>query len=220
MAENRKKHPLRGVAFKAAGAVTAAGMLLNSTVTAKELLASSASSTDAASHTVTGEAPDYSLTVENKLSPADSLRAAVIALPLPLKALFLLPVWGIGAVGNGLLSALVSGVTNLFGGSVVTFIVQFLILLGIMALTLKLLFPKTPLKELFKKKNLLLLTVSAAVLSLTDMLLKAFCEPYTRIRALLLTLCAFGVLCLLLYRILKGKKGPAKQEKVVLEFPQ
>ena len=217
--ETKKK--LRSAAIKAAGTVTAAGMLLNGTVDSEDLLTSpeqKAQSADAA-HIQFGKAPVYTVKgtkveATPAATPKEILREKVIALPAPVKGLILLPIWTVGSIANYAFSLLLGLFARVFGGSILTFLFQFALLFGLFALALRLLFPHKKLGELLTRKNLLWMAVSALVLTTADMILKTWYEPYAKIRALILLILALILLSLLAWRILykRKKPSPAAQE--------
>ena len=218
MEEARKtdaKKKLRSAAVKAAGTVTAAGMLLNATVEPEELLTrpeQKAQSADHA-HIQFASAPVYTVKgtrLEAVPAPtrADLLREKVMALPAPVKGLLLLPLWTIGAIANYALSLLLSLFATVFGGSILTFLFQFALLFGLFALALRWLFPHKKLRDLLTRKNLLWMAVAALILTTADMLLKTWYEPYAKIRSLILLVLALVLLSLLAWRILYKRKKP------------
>ena len=210
------KKKLRSAAIKAAGTVTAAGMLLNGTVDGSELLASPAEKAQQAqaAHVQYGTAPRYTVTgakAEPAPTPKELLREKVLGLPAPVKGLVLLPLWTIGAVANYAFSLLLGLFVKIFGGSLLTFLFQFALIFGLFALALKLLFPDKKLRELLTKKNLLWMAVSALVLTAADMILKTWYEPYAKVRALILLVLALVLLSLLAWRMLYKRKKPTLQ---------
>ena len=221
MEEARKidaKKKLRSAAVKAAGTVTAAGMLLNATVEPEELLTRPEQKAQSAEHAHIqfASAPVYTVKgtrLEAVPAPtrADLLREKVMALPAPVKGLLLLPLWTVGAIANYALSLLLGLFAKVFGGSILTFLFQFALLFGLFALALKLLFPNKKLKDLLTKRNLLWMAVSALLLTAADMLLKTWYEPYAKVRSLILLVLALILLSLLAWRILYRRKKPAEE---------
>ena len=222
--ETKKK--LKSAAIKAAGTVTAAGMLLNATVEPEELLTNKEQKAESASaaHIETAKAPTYTVK-GRKAEPAPAptrgelIRERIIALPAPVKGLVLLPLWTVGAIANFALSSLLSLFMKVFGGSVLTFLFQFALIFGLFALALKLLFPNKKLKELLTKRNLLGMAVAALILTTADMLLKTWYEPYEKVRSLILLVLALVLLSLLAWRILyKRKKPEPEAQEAVYEI--
>ena len=213
------KKKLKSAAIKAAGTVTAAGMLLNATVEPEDLLTAPkrTAQSAAAAHVQPGKAPVYTVKGAKVEAPAPAptraelVRERIVALPPVVKGLVLLPLWTLGAIANYALSLLLSLFVKLFGGSVLTFLFQFALLFGLFALALKLLFPNKKLKDLLTKKHLLWMAVGALVLTTADMLLKTWYEPYAKIRALILLVLALILLSLLAWRILYKRKKPTPQ---------
>ena len=213
--QTKAKKKMRSAAVKAAGTVTAAGMLLNAAVEPEDLLLSPEQKAQSATHAhiQAGSVPIYTVKgskAEELPAPtkADLLRERIIALPAPVKGLLLLPLWTIGAIANYALSLLLSLFATVFGGSVLTFLFQFALLFGLFALALKLLFPHKKLRELLTRKNLLWMAIGALVLTAADMLLKTWYEPYAKVRSLILLVLALVLLSLLAWRILYKRKRP------------
>ena len=214
------KKKLRSAAIKAAGTVTAAGMLLNGAVDGSDLLTSPEQKAQGAgtAHVQHGSAPVYTVkSAKSEQTPAPTkaelVREKIIGLPAPVKGLVLLPLWTVGAIANYALSLLLSLFARVFGGSVLTFLFQFALIFGLFALALKLLFPGKKLKDLLTRKNLLWMAVSALILTAADMLLKTWYEPYAKVRALVLLVLALVLLSLLAWRILYKRKKPEPEPR-------
>lgn len=215
--ETQGKKKLKSAAIKAAGTVTAAGMLLNATVEPEDLLTSPQQKAQSAStaHVQAGKAPVYTVKgtcVEPVSAPAPTraelLREKIASLPAPVKGLLLLPLWTVGAIANYALSLLLSLFAKVFGGSILTFLFQFALLFGLFAWALKLLFPHKKLRELVTRRNLIGVAMGALVLTTADMLLKTWYEPYARVRSLVLLVLALVLLSLLAWRILYKRQKP------------
>ena len=214
------KKKLRSAAIKAAGTVTAAGMLFNAAVEPEDLLTTPEQKAQSAgsAHIQTGTVPQYTVKgakVRQAPAPtrAELFREKVMALPAPVKGLVLLPLWTIGAIANYAVSLLLSLFMKVFGGSILTFLFQFALLFGLFALALKLLLPHKKPGELLTKRNLVLMAVSALVLTAADMILKTWYEPYAKIRGLILLILALILLSLLCWRILYRRKKPEPEPR-------
>ena len=219
--KNEAKKKLRSAAYRAAGTVTAAGMLLNGTVDGSELLTSPEQKVESAStaHIQFGKAPVYTVQATKAEpipapTPRELLREKILALPAVVKGCVLLPLWTVGAIANYAFSLVLGLFARVFGGSILTFLFQFALLFGLFALALKLLFPHKKLRELLTKKNLLWMAVCALVLTTADMLLKTWYEPYAKVRALILLVLALVLLSLLAWRILYKRKLAEPREAV------
>ena len=217
----KTKRKLRSAAYKAAGTVTAAGMLLNGTVDGSELLTSPTEKAQSAesAHVQYGKAPVY--TVQGAKvqeapapTPRELFREKVLSLPAPVKGFVLLPLWTVGAIANYAFSLVLGLLAKVFGGSVLTLLFQFAVIFGLFALALKLLFPHKKLRELLTRKNLVWMAAAALVLTVADMILKTWYEPYAKVRALILLVLALVVLSLLAWRILYKRKLAEPREAV------
>lgn len=166
-----------------------------------------------------GEA-DYSIhyTETVELSRADQLRAAIIRLPVAIKALILLPLWAIGAIPVAVGTALV-GLP--IWGTLLGFVLQGAVLVGVFCAVYKLLFPHKKVRDLFKKKNLKWLLAGAGGVVAADWVLAQVWTGWNALRIILMVAVGFGVLCLLWHRLCGKFKAPeAKQveTKLVLEY--
>ncbi len=155
-----------------------------------------------------------------ELGKKDALRTWLLKLPVPIKALFLMPLWLLGAIpvaiGTGALSALGPVWARVLG-----FVLQAGVLLGVFCAVYKLIFPDRKLKELFTKKNRRWLLLGAVAVTAADLLLAQFWSGWSILRVVLFTGGGFGVLCLLWKRICGKLKPPEPgiiHNKLKLEY--
>lgn len=157
----------------------------------------------------TGELGDYSIEYSEpeELGKKDALRLWLLKLPVPVKALFLLPLWLLGAlpvaIGTGIVSALAPVWSQVAG-----FLLQAGVLVGVFCLVYKLVFPKRKVTELFKKKNRRWLFLGAAAVAGANLLLSLAWPEWSAARVVLMVAVGFGILCLLWRRICGKLKGP------------
>lgn len=155
-----------------------------------------------------------------ELSKKDSLRTWLLKLPVPVKALILLPLWALGAIpvaiGTGLASALAP-----VWSQVLNLILQAAVFVGLFCLVYKLVFPEKKIKELFTKKNRRWLLLGAVMVTTGNFLLSQFCTGWPVIRVVLTAALGFGALCLLWHRICGRFKAPERkmvQRRLQLEY--
>lgn len=166
-----------------------------------------------------GEA-DYSIlyTEMGELSRADRIRAAIIRLPVAVKALLLLPLWALGAIPVGLVTALIgSPIVSALAG----FVLQAGVLIGVFCVVYKLLFPNKKLRDLFKKKNLKWLLLGAGGVVAGNWVLSEIWPAWTFLRVTLMLCAGGGILALLWVRICGKFKAPEPQPvetKLILEY--
>lgn len=150
---------------------------------------------------------DYSIhyTEAGELSRADRLRAAIIRLPVAVKALILLPLWALGAIP-------VSLVTALAGSTVVSTLLNFVlqggVLAGVFCLVYKLLFPQKKIRSLFRRRNLKWLVAGSGAAVGVNWVLSEIWSGWAFLRVILFLAVGFGVLCLLYKRICGKFKAP------------
>lgn len=163
---------------------------------------------------------DIEYSEPEELGRKDVLRTWLLKLPVPVKALFLLPLWALGAIpvaiGTGALSALAP-----IWGRLLSFLLQAVILMGVFCGVYKLIFPERSVKELFKKKNRRWLLLGALALTGVDLILSAAWSGWSFARIGILIVSGFGILCLLWHRICGKFKGPEPgvvKTKLKLEY--
>ena len=134
------------------------------------------------------------------------------SLPLPVRALILLPLWGVGEVLAVLLSALWNSPVGQF---LLHNILEIALLVGLFALVWKLLFPHVPVRKLFSKKTFPWLLVGALLIAAADALLAYYWEPWKVWRIVALLAVGFVVILLLYHRILDRLPLPKKRKQRV-----
>ncbi len=203
------------VAAGAAGAVAAAGLLVHTAVADPEsLLKPNAQTATDPSHVcvVDGtEQRSYILEADEDepLTLRERICVRIQSWPLPVRALILLPLWGIGE----LLIALFTALWNSPAGRVVLhFLLEAALLIGLFALVWKLLFPHVPLRRVLSRKTFPWLIAGALVITVADALLAYFWEDWKIWRIVLLAVVGFVVLLVLYHRI-AGKLPPPERRK-------
>ena len=197
------------LAIGAAVTVAAASIAANAAFQPEELLHSAAYLEAQTKYVQEGELGQgvIEYTEEEQLGKADLLRAWLIRLPVPVKALVLFPLWVLGALpvalGTSLFSALSPVAAQLLG-----FVLQAAVLVGLFCLVYKLIFPDRKISELFKKKNRRWLLLGAAFLTAVNFGLSLAWPGWHIARAVLMAAAGFGVLCLLWHRICGKFKAP------------
>lgn len=202
----------------AAGAVTAASLLVNTVVTDPETLLRPVEESAAdPSHVCVVDGVEHrSYIVETDRYEPYTLRERIClriqSWPLPVRALVLLPLWGIGELLIALLTALWNSPV---GQIALHFLLETALLTGLFALVWKLLFPNVPVRKLFSKKYLPWLIGGALLITAADALLGYYWEQWKIWRIVLLILVGFVVLLVLRHRILDKLPLPKRRRKKV-----
>lgn len=151
----------------------------------------------------------------------DQLRTWLLKLPVPIKALFLLPLWALGAIPVAIGTAALSAVSPLLA-HILSFVLNAGILFGVFCLVYKLLFPNKKISELFKnKKNRRWLLFGVIAVTGVDLVLAQFWSGWSFVRVIVLVAAGFGILCLLWKRICGKFKAPEPgivRTKLKLEY--
>lgn len=133
------------------------------------------------------------------------LRSVFFSQPSVVRGLVLLPFWVLGKTLTVLFSLLFTALNPilqvLFG-----VLLNAALLFGLFAILLKLLFPNLRWRDLFTKRNILLLTIGSVLLSVADAVLRTCWADYRPIRIAILLGVALVILSLLCWRILGKRK--------------
>ena len=144
---------------------------------------------------------------EKKKTLKDMFRAFIQRLPLGVRILVILPLWGIGYALIAMLTALFEPVI----APVLAVILKWLLLAGILLLSFffvkKAIAPDTPLREIFSRRNLLAVGISAAVLGTADFFLKEYVEHYETWRNLACAVCGAVLIIVFSVRQIAKKKA-------------
>ena len=134
----------------------------------------------------------------------DKLRRLFLSQPSIVRGVVLLPFWAVGKAMLALFSLLLPVLTPLFQ-VLLGVLLNATLLFGLLALVLKLLFPNLRLRDLFTKRNILLLAAGSLLLSVTDTVLRTYWEDYRPISIAIKLGVGLLVLALLSWRIF-GKR--------------
>ena len=142
----------------------------------------------------------------------DKLCRLFFAQPSVVRGIVLLPFWAIGKVLIGFFSLLFTALSPVLQ-IIIGVLLNALLLFGLFALVFQLLFPNLSLRKFLTKRNIILLTVGALLLSSTDAILRANWAEYRPISIAIKLGVGLIVLSLLAWRIfgkrIRQKLNPA-----------
>lgn len=166
------------------------------------------------------EEAEIEYTEPEELDRTDTVRNRLLKLPVPVKALILLPLWALGAIPAAIGTSLFSALSPVWS-VIVSFLLQAAILIGVFCAVYKLIFPNRKIRELFTKKNRRWLLLGAVGVTGLNMILGVFWSGWSVVRVILLAVGGFGILCLLWHRIcgrLKGREPGVVRNRLKLEY--
>ena len=99
-------------------------------------------------------------------------RELVLRMPLALRACVAVPLWCVGWALSSLASLLWAGVLSPAGAAIGKWIVLALMILAALTITVKTVFPKTPLKKILNKRTLLWVLGGSTVFCIADVVLQ------------------------------------------------
>ena len=132
-------------------------------------------------------------------------REFVFKIPVKLRMVLCVPLW---IMGNALLfmaELLVKTVLTPLGHLVLGFLMQTLILLAIIAVCIKILFPDMPWSKIFSRKTILSVIIGSLIMSIADAVAPLFWEHYRFYRRLSKLILGSVVILLILKPFLKKK---------------
>jgi hypothetical protein len=194
-----------------AGVVAACSMALGSLVSMPdELFSGVPPVTSVAAQSASEESP--AKPVEKDESKKQSrfrnwLRSVFFCQPSVVRGLLLLPFWALGKVLLTLFSLLFTALSPILQ-IILGVLLNAALLFGLFALLLKLLFPNLRWRDIFTKRNILMLAIGSVLLSAMDTVLRAYWEDYRPISIAIKLGFALVILSLLCWRIL-GKRQKA-----------
>ena len=161
------KKALTGVICAVAAAALAVGSLVDSP---DELFSGAPQS----AHVIAANAdPVDTAAPEKKPTLRDRLRWLFLSQPSAVRGIVLLPLWALGKGLIWLLTTLFAAMSPVLQ-AVLGVLLNAALLFGVFALVYKLLFPNKRLKDLFTKRNILLLAIGSLTLSVADAVLRIF----------------------------------------------
>jgi len=205
-----------------AATIAAASIATNLLVDADELLHSAEYLNTHTKAVATEEAMEVAITVEEEAEKTrvEMLRSWIIRLPVAVKAVFLLPLWALGAIPVTLATAAFTAMAPIWS-QILGVLLQAGILTGVFLGAYKLLFPHRKVKDLFKKRNFRWIALGAGAVSVANIVLTTAWTGWPMIRAIAMTVVGFGVLCLLWHRLAHKVKEEAPKKvktKLMLEY--
>lgn len=135
------------------------------------------------------------------------LRKVFFSQPSVVRGVMLLPFWAAGKVLLSLFSLMFTALSPVLQ-ILLGVLLNALLLFGLFAILLKLLFPNLRLRDLFTKRNILILTIGSIVLATADAVLRVTWEDYRPISIAIKLGIGLLVLALLSWRIFGKRVRP------------
>ena len=133
-------------------------------------------------------------------------REFVLRLPLAVRACVAVPLWAIGWTIVSIFSLLWGSLLSHVGAAVAKWVVIALMLLAALAITVKTVFPKTPLKKIFNKRSLLWVLGGSIVFCIADFVLWHFYPDAPRLLDIAGAVASAALLLAAVIPVLKHEK--------------
>ncbi len=140
-------------------------------------------------------------------------REFVLRLPLAVRACVAVPLWCVGWALISLGSLLWSGVLSPAGGAILRWVVIALMILAALTLTVKTVFPKTPLKKILNKRTLLWVLGGSTLFCVADVVLQRVYPDMPRLYDVARAVASAALLVSALIPVLKHEKKTRERKK-------
>lgn len=140
-------------------------------------------------------------------------RDFVLRLPLAVRACVAVPLWCVGWVLISAFSVLWTALLSPAGAAIAKWVVIALMLLAALAITVKTVFPKTPLKKIFNKRSLLWLLGGSTVFCIADLVLQRFYPDMPRLLDIARAVASAALLAAAAVPVLKHEKKAHDKKK-------
>ena len=140
------------------------------------------------------------------------VRSLILRMPTAVRACVVVPLWAVGWGILSLTSALWASVLSPVGAAILRWVVLALMILAALALTVKTLFPKTPLKKILNMHTLLWVLGGSTLFCVLDVVLQHFYPDMPRLYDIARLLASSALLIGVLVPVLKHEKK-ARQKK-------
>ena len=129
---------------------------------------------------------EYDQPIDNSLAyhVRTGFRNFIYMIPVRIRAILCIPLW---FAGNGvlfLLELIYRGILTPMGNLIVSFLLQNLVLLAVIAAAVKLLFPDLPWSKIFNKKTIITVFIGSLIMSVCDLIMPMIWDRYRLYRTL------------------------------------
>ena len=140
-------------------------------------------------------------------------REFVLRLPLAVRACVAVPLWCVGWALTSLASMLWAGVLSPAGAAIAKWIVLALMILAALTITVKTVFPKTPLKKILNKYTLIWVLGGSTLFCIADVVLQRFYPDMPRLLDIGRAVASAALLISAVIPVLKHEKKARDKQK-------
>ena len=169
------------------------------------------------SHIVIQEDEQNEAKPAKKSSFNNKVKELVYKVPIGIRTVVFVPLWFLGSAILYGFDLLVSTVIAPFAHIILGFLLQALIMLGIVAVCIKILFPDLPWRKIFSKKLILSVLIGSLVLSICDWIIPMFWEKYRFYRLISKFILGGIVILIILKPFIKKKLNEPPKYEIVYE---
>lgn len=135
----------------------------------------------------------------------EKLRDLIYRIPVRIRMFLCVPLWFLGTFLISLSDLLVNVLLAPIGHIILNFFLHILLLLAVIGICVKILFPDLPWSKIFNKRTILLTILGSILLSLCDIFMPMVWEDYKLYRNIAKFVTGLGILLIILRPFLKKK---------------
>ena len=169
------------------------------------------------SHIVIEEGEKEEIKPGKKASFNNKIKELVYKVPVGIRAVVFVPLWFLGSAILYAFDLFVGAVIAPFGHLILGFLLQALLMLGIVATCIKILFPDLPWKKIFSKKLILSVLIGSLVVSLCDWIIPMFWEKYSFYRLISKFILGGIVILIILKPFIKKKLNEPPKYQIMYD---
>ena len=135
----------------------------------------------------------------------EKLRDLIYRIPVRIRMFLCVPLWFLGTFLISLSDLLINTLLAPVGHLILNFILHILLLLAVVGICVKILFPDLPWSKIFNKRTILLVILGSVLLSLCDIFMPMIWEDYKMYRNIAKFFTGLTVILIILRPFLKKK---------------
>lgn len=122
---------------------------------------------------------DEELDTERQSVVNKAIRNTVYKIPAFIRVIFCVPMWAIGSLLLGLFTVIFKGVLTPIGDAIIHLIISTLIMLLVIVICVKILFPDFDLKKILNKRTILIVLIGNIIMFILDLVMPKIWDKYT-----------------------------------------
>ena len=154
---------------------------------------------------------------EQPASFKEKLKGLILKLPVSIRTIVCVPLWALGSLLISAFETFFTLAIAPFAGIIIGFIIQTALLLLVIGISLKILFPDLPWSKIFNKKTILAAIAGSLLISILDHIMPLFFKKYRLYRFLFKTISGLIVILIIMHAFIRHKKKTADSYDIIYD---